>query len=175
MGPRLLCGLAACASLFFFSVSALAREARQDGAPKKPRAATPEPPGPRDGLSFQDGIAAIIGKPTEKRAWADIDRSRVVDQFRLPEGTQERQTTDAPVSSLVGMMRRQDSRRGLSFGFDGGSANLGPPSDAAARSAEVVAYQLSEASACNGLMPGVSCDTIGGDDKSVRLALSYNF
>ncbi len=177
MGPRLVCGLAICASLFL-AISAQAREARREGAAAgKPRAATP-PPGTalqQGGLSFRDGISAIIAKPTERRAWSDIDRSRVVEQFRLPDGTQAPQTTDAPVSTLIDMVRRQDSRRGLSFGIDGGSANIGPPVDAAARSAEVVAYQLAEASSCNGLMPGMSCDSIGGDDKGLRLALAYNF
>ena len=172
MGPRLVCGLAACASLFCTPMA----QAR-DIAAAKPRAAAPKAPQSnlqKGGLSFRDGIAAIIGKPMEKRAWSDIDRSRVVDQFRLPEGTQQ-PAMDAPVSSLVGMVLRQDRKRGLSFGLDGGSPNLGPPVDPAARPAEVVAYQLSGASACVGLMPGVSCDTIGGDDTSVRLALAYNF
>ena len=68
---------------------------------------------------------------------------------------------------------------GLDFSLkgliDGGTANLGPPKDAVARAAEVVAYKLAEANSCNGLMPGVECNTIGGDDVSVRLALALNF
>ncbi len=118
---------------------------------------------------FKNKAAAIIAETSTipDRAWSDIDRSLGMTQFRL---TGSDETNEAPVprsTSLISKMKRREDARGMTFGSDGGSANLGPPIDAAARPAEVVAYRLSEASTCNGLMPGVDCSTIGGDDVSV--------
>jgi hypothetical protein len=126
---------------------------------------------------FKDRVAAIIADSStvQGRAWSDVDRDRVVDQFRLPDPGQWQQVPKPAMRSLASRVIRDETTRGMTFGLDGGTANLGPPVDPAARAAEVVAYRLSEASTCNGLMPGVDCNTIGGDDVSVRLALAFNF
>lgn len=174
MGPKLLCGLACCASLLLImpvGAKDLPKAKRTPSAGKA--AAAPAP----DLSRFKNKAASIIADTSTipGYAWSDIDRDRVVTQFRL---TGSDEANDAPLprsTSLISKMKRREDARGMTFGFDGGSANLGPPVDAAARPAEVVAYKLSEASTCNGLMPGVDCSTIGGDDVSVRLALALNF
>ncbi|MBO9670937.1 MAG: hypothetical protein J7485_10505 [Sphingobium sp.] len=127
-------------------------------------------------LGFKDKAIAIIADKSAipGRAWSDIDRDRVISQFRLTGGEAD-QGAAPRSSSLIDKVKRREDTRGMTFGFDSGSQNLGPPVDAAARPAEVVAYKLSETSTCNGLMPGVDCSTIGGDDVSVRLALAFNF
>jgi hypothetical protein len=175
MRPALLCGLTCCASLIIVT-SALAKE---------PGAAKPKVRGKAAVAvsslqvipSFKGGIAAIIANRATLPVyvWSDIDRSRLVDQFRLPDGKQRTAAPTEPLTSVIVDKVRRREARGMSFGLDGGSANLGPPVDAAARPAEVVAYHLSEASTCNGLMPNVDCNTIGGDDYTVRLALALNF
>lgn len=174
MGPRLLCGLACCASLLL-TMPVGAKDPPK--AKRAPSASTAAALSTLDLARFKNKAAAIIADTStiSGRAWSDIDRDRVVAQFRL---TGSEQAENAPVprsTSLISKMKRREDTRGMTFGFDGGSANLGPPVDAAARPAEVVAYKLSEASTCNGLMPGVDCSTIGGDDVSVRLALALNF
>lgn len=176
MGPRLLCGLACCASLII-TLPLAAKDMPK--AKSLPAAKASEASGApvADLARFRAKAAAIIGDMSTApgQAWSGIARDRVVAQFRL---TGQGDGMDAPVprsTSLIGKMKRRDDARGMNFGFDGGSPNLGPPVDASARSAEVVAYRLSEASTCNGLMPGVDCNTIGGDDVSVRLALAFNF
>ncbi|MBO9579797.1 MAG: hypothetical protein J7498_02795 [Sphingobium sp.] len=125
---------------------------------------------------FKPKAAAIIADRSTipGRAWSDMDRDRV-SQFRLTGDSGLEQSPASRSSSLIDKVKRREDIRGMSFGFDSGSQNLGPPVDASARSAEVVAYKLSETSTCNGLMPGVDCNTIGGDDVSVRLALAFNF
>ncbi|HEY1125418.1 MAG TPA: hypothetical protein VGE65_07275 [Sphingobium sp.] len=174
MGPRLLCGLACCAGLLLTVPVGAKDMHKAKHAPSAAKASSASIP---DLSRFKDKLAAIIGDTSTipGRAWSDIDRDRAVAQFRLAGGDE---VDDAPVprsTSFIRKMKRRDDARGMNFGFDGGSRNLGPPVDAAARSAEVVAYKLSEASTCNGLMPGVDCNTIGGDDVSVRLALAFNF
>lgn len=174
MGPRLLCGLACCAS-FLLTVPVGAKDslpAKSTSSPIKAAASS------LSNLSSFKARAAVVIAGTSTipgRSWAGIDRDRAVAQFRL---TAADEADEAPVplsTSLINKMKRRQDARGMTFGFDGGGANLGPPVDAAARPAEVVAYKLSEASTCNGLMPGVDCNTIGGDDVSVRLALALNF
>ncbi len=173
MGPGLLCGFALCAGIFVTNAAgARNASAKAHLVP----AAGVHPVGKLSGsVRFNDRVAAIVARKSRDngRTWADIDRTRLVDQFRLTDGLQP-QAQVQPLASMVEKVKR-DPRRGMSFGLDGGSANLGPPVDPVARPAEVVAYQLSEASACTGLMPGVTCSTIGGDDVSVRLALALNF
>jgi len=174
MGPRLLCGLACCAS-FILTVPAGAKDTPPAKVTSSPMMA---PAASLTGLSsFKARAAAIIAATSTipGRSWAGIDRDRAVSQFRLTGGDGADEAPTPRSTSLVSKMKRREDTRGVSFGFDGGSANLGPPVDAAARPAEVVAYKLSEASTCNGLMPGVDCNTIGGDDVSVRLALALNF
>lgn len=174
MGPRLLCGLACCAGLLL-TVPVGAKDTPK--AKRKPSATkaviTPLPAVP----GFKTKTVAIIADRAgiPGRARSDIDRDRVVSQFRLMSGGEPDQSTTPRIASLIGKVKRREDTRGMTFGFDSGSQNLGPPVDASARSAEVVAYKLSEASTCNGLMPGVDCSTIGGDDVSVRLALAFNF
>jgi hypothetical protein len=156
------------------------------GAKESPKAKHPSsiakamPAAIPDISRFKNKAAAIITDTSTVpgtipgRGWSN-NRDRAVTQFRL---TGNDGADEAPVprsASLISKMKRREDTRGMTFGFDGGSANLGPPADAAARPAEVVAYRLSEASTCNGLMPGVDCSTIGGDDVSVRLALALNF
>ena len=173
MGPRLLCGLACCAS-FFLTMPVGAK----DSLPPKSTSSPLKASSSLAGLpSFKARAAAVIAGTSTipGRGWAGIDRDRAVSQFRLT-AADEADEAPAPLStSLINKMKRRQDTRGMTFGFDGGGANLGPPVDAAARPAEVVAYKLSEASTCNGLMPGVDCNTIGGDDVSVRLALALNF
>jgi hypothetical protein len=177
MGPKLLCGLACCASLLL-TVPVGAKDSPK--AKRTPSAAKVSTVSAPDLLLFKNKAVAIIADTSVPgtvpgRAWSDIDRDRMVMQFRL---TGSEAAYEAPVSrstSLISKMKRREDARGMTFGFDRGSANLGPPADAAARPAEVVAYKLSEASTCNGLMPGIDCSTIGGDDMSVRLALALNF
>lgn len=174
MGPRLLCGLACCAGLLI-TMPVGAKDAPK--AKRKP-VATKVVAGPLPHmLSFKAKAVAIIADKSTVpgRAWSDIDRDRVVSQFRLSGGNEADQSATPRTSSLIDKVKRREDTRGMTFGFDSGSQNLGPPVDASARSAEVVAYKLSEASTCNGLMPGVDCNTIGGDDVSVRLALAFNF
>lgn len=174
MGPRLLCGLACCVGLLLTMPVGAKNSSKAKRTPSAAKAAAVPTP---DLSRFKNKAAAIIADTStiSGRAWSDMDRGRAVTQFRL---TGSDKADDAPVprsTSLISKMKRREDTRGMTFGFDGGSANLGPPVDAAARQAEVVAYRLSEASTCNGLMPGVDCSTIGGDDVSVRLALALNF
>jgi len=176
MRPGLLCGLACCAGLLV-TVPAGAKE-----DPKAKRAvpdkATAKAPKLTAVPGFKAGIAAIVSDKSSapSYAWSDVDRSHLVDQFRLPAANQDEQQSSEPLPSrIVDLVRRHDTMRSTSFGFDGGSQNLGPPVDAAARLPEVVAYHMSEVGACYGLMPNVSCNTIGGDDLNVRLALAYDF
>lgn len=174
MGPRLLCGLACCAGLLL-TVPVGAKEMHR--AKHMPSAAKASGASVRDHPRFKDKLAAIIADTSiiPGQASPDMDRARVVAQFRLVGGDEGDEAPVPRSASFIRKMKRRDDARGMNFGFDGGSRNLGPPVDAVARSAEVVAYKLSEASTCNGLMPGVDCSTIGGDDVSVRLALAFNF
>lgn len=174
MGPRLLCGLACCAGLLL----TMPVGAKDTPKAKRKPVATKVVVTPLPGiLGFKDKAVAIIADKSTipGRAWSDIDRDRVISQFRLTGGSEADQSPAPRSSSLIDKVKRREDMRGMTFGFDSGSQNLGPPVDASARSAEVVAYKLSEASTCNGLMPGVDCSTIGGDDVSVRLALALNF
>lgn len=174
MGPRLLCGLACCAGLLL-TVPVGAKDTpkakRKPGTTKTVVTPLPAVPG------FKTKAVAIIADKAGStgRARSDIDRDRVVSQFRLMSDSEPDQSTAPRIASLIDKVKRREDKRGMTFGFDSGSQNLGPPVDASARSAEVVAYKLSEASTCNGLMPGIDCSTIGGDDVSVRLALAFNF
>jgi hypothetical protein len=175
MGPKLLCGFACCANLLAAPAAAKDDSRARLLVPAKPVATAPT----LTSLpNFRNGIAAIVADKATMPNFvlADVDRSRLVDQFRLSEGSAKgSQSSAAPLpDKVVNLVRRREAR-GMSFGFDGGSANLGPPVDDAARPAEVVAYHLSETSTCWGLMPGVDCNTIGGDDYNVRLALALDF
>lgn len=174
MGPRLLCGLACCANLLFVTPAWAKDLPKAKHTPSAAKAVAEPVP---DLSHFRNKAAAIIADTSAipSRAWSDIDRDRVVTQFRLTGDNEMHEPSALRSTSLISKMKRREDTRGMTFGFDGGSANLGPPVDAAARPAEVVAYKLSEASTCNGLMPGVDCSTIGGDDVSVRLALALNF
>lgn len=174
MGPRLLCGLAYCAS-FFLTMPVVAK----DSSPAKLTASPLRTSAPSlTGQSrFMMKAAAVIAARSTMpgHSWSDIDRDRALSQFRLAGGGEAYEMPLSRSASLISKLKRREDARGMTFGFDGGGANLGPSVDAAARPAEVVAYKLSEASSCNGLMPGIDCSTIGGDDVSVRLALALNF
>lgn len=173
MGPKLLCSLACCAGLLLVPPVGAKDMLQPMSTPVAQKMAVAPAP---DLSLFKRKVAAIIADSASiPGAWSDTAHDRLATQFRL-KGDHEADKASVPLfTSLIGRVKRREDTRGMTFGFDGGSANLGPPVDAAARSAEVVAYKLSEASACNGLMPGVNCGTIGGDDVSVRLALALNF